>query len=180
MRYVALLRGINVGGNKKIEMSQLRQVLEREGCIDVSTYINSGNAIFDDERSAEVLTPMIEQAILDEFGLSVPVIVKSSEHIRQICRTVPDSWTNDQDQRTDVLLLWNEVDRPSIVDDLAHKPDIENVIYVPGAVIWNIARQDVTRGNLAKLIGTSLYKKMTIRNINTVRKLSQLMSNDPV
>jgi uncharacterized protein (DUF1697 family) len=77
--------------------------------------------------------------------------------------------------RCDVLYLWEDVDRPSVLDGLDFKPEIEQVLYTPGAVIWRIDRKDVTRSRLSKIIGTPLYKRVTIRNCNTARKLAELV-----
>lgn len=58
---------------------------------------------------------------------------------------------------------------------LRHKPEIEDVRYVPGALLWRVDASNVTRSGMMKLAGTPLYKKMTIRNCNTARKLLELM-----
>ena len=71
MTYVALLRGINVGGHAKVEMPRLKQLFITLGCTDVMTYINSGNVIFSDGRTAKELSLLIEAAMLAEFGLAV-------------------------------------------------------------------------------------------------------------
>lgn len=173
--FVALLRGINVGGNAKVEMARLRTVFEDLGATLVSTYINSGNVIFVDSRKEAELVKLIEAAIKKEFGLSVPVIVRSQAEIEALLQKVPKSWVNDTQQKTDVLFLWAEVDKPSVVKGIDYKPEVENVLYVPGAVVWNVDRKHIKPGSGIKLIGTDLYRKMTARNINTVRKLDELM-----
>ena len=175
MRYVALLRGINVGGKSRVEMSRLKKVFEALGCEHVTTYINSGNVLFSDMRNAQVLCEVVEQAIEKEFGFFVPVVLRSATDIAALCAFIPVTWTNDTVQRTDVMFLWDEVDSPDILSKVAHKPDIENVLYVPGALVWNIGRENVTKGSGIKLIKTELYKHMTVRNINTVRKLQILI-----
>ncbi len=173
--YLALLRGINVGGKAKVEMGRLRKVFEELGCGNVSTYINSGNVIFTDTRSDLELVRVIEAGIAKEFGLSVPVVVRSQAEIEVLLKKVPQEWTNNAEQKTDVLFLWAEVDKPSVVKSIDYKPEVEQIIYVPGAVVWNVDRKHIKQGSGVKLIGTELYRKMTARNINTVRKLAELM-----
>jgi uncharacterized protein (DUF1697 family) len=73
------------------------------------------------------------------------------------------------------MFLWDNVDSPVILTQISHRPDIENVMYFPGALVWNIGRENVTKGGGIKLIKTNLYKHMTVRNINTVRKLQKLL-----
>ncbi|MBC7707863.1 DUF1697 domain-containing protein [Polaromonas sp.] len=175
MKYVALLRGINVGGNAKVEMPRLKKVFESVGCTAVSTYINSGNVVFDDNRPRDMLTERIEDAIAKEFGMDIKIVLRDEASIQAICRISPASWTNDSNQKTDVLFLWEEIDDPSIIDRVVINPDIENVRYAGGALVWNIGRENATRGGGVKLIKTDMYKLMTVRNINTVRKLQELM-----
>ena len=176
MIYVALLRGINVGGKTRVEMSRLKVLFEELGCKNISTYINSGNVIFSNERTPKELVPLIEEAILEEFGFPVRVVLRDRENIEKLCKEIPASWTNDTEQKTDVLFLWDEIDNKNILDRLRINPDIETARYIAGALVWNVGRENISRGGAIKIIGTDFYKHMTIRNINTVRKLNQLMS----
>lgn len=174
MVYVALLRGINVGGNHKVDMARLASVFEGLGFTTVKTYINSGNVIF--TSTQEPKTSEIEAAIEKEFSFYVPVVVRSREQIEQLLKGLPDSWVNDAAMKCDVMFLWPAIDSPEIMDKIPYKPDIEDVLYLPGAVIWRIDRDKVNRGAVLKIIGTGVYKQMTVRNPNTVRKLYELMS----
>lgn len=176
MIYVALLRGINVGGKAKVPMIELKAMFERIGFTRVTTYINSGNVIFESTLATDVgLTKRIEKEILLTFTFEVPVIVRSLEEIRVLVAELPSEYANDAEQRTDVLFLWPDMDSPSVLTAIAAKPEIETVRYAPGAIIWNIKRENVTKSGLLKIVGTPLYKQMTLRNVNTVRKLEALM-----
>ncbi|MCX6728708.1 MAG: DUF1697 domain-containing protein [Candidatus Saccharibacteria bacterium] len=178
MKYVALLRGINVGGKSKVEMIKLKSTFESVGCKKVSTYINSGNVIFSDERPTNQLVPIIKKGIENDFGLNVRIVLRDHVTIHKLCKTIPIDWTNDTKQRTDVLFLWDEINKPEILKSIKFNPDIENMMFIDGAVVWNIGRENVMRGGGVKLIKTDLYKHMTIRNINTVRKLDELMRDE--
>ncbi|HEY1514205.1 MAG TPA: DUF1697 domain-containing protein [Gaiellaceae bacterium] len=94
--YVALLRGVNVGGRGKVDMRELKQQVESLGCSDVSTYINSGNVIFRDRRAASTLTRALET----ELGRRVAV--RSLAQIQALCKRIPADWGNDKEQKTDV------------------------------------------------------------------------------
>lgn len=176
MIYVALLRGINVGGNSKVEMQKLKTTFETLGSRNVTTYINSGNVVFSDARTAEELIPLIEEAIAKDFGLEIRIVLRDLISIRKVCQKVPTDWTNDEKQKTDVLFLWEEIDNSDIIKKIVINPAIENVLYVKGALVWNIGRENVTKGGGVKLIKTGFYRHMTARNINTVRKLYELMN----
>lgn len=156
-------------------MPRLKACFEDLGFTDVLTYINSGNVIFSSEKAEAGLARQIELAIARKFGFFVPTITRSYTEVERVVKQVPIEWANDTEQKTDVMFLWPEVDQPSIVDMISIKPEIEKVIYIPGAMVWNVKRSDVTRSNMLKLVGTNIYKQMTIRNINTVRKLYLLM-----
>jgi uncharacterized protein (DUF1697 family) len=176
MVYVALLRGINVGGNAKIEMSKLRQMFERLGFDNVKTYINSGNVIFENNKHpCSDLVEIIESSITRTFGMKVPVVVRDTNNIQSIIEAIPSQWVNDSVMKTDVLFLRPEIDSPDILSNITINPKLENVIYDHGVLVWNIARDNVSKGNGIKLIGTDIYKGITVRNVNTVRKIAALM-----
>jgi uncharacterized protein (DUF1697 family) len=80
--------------------------------------------------------------------------------------------------RCDVFFLWPEVDHPSVLGDVPHNPLIEDLRYVPGAFVRRIDRTNVTRSPLTRFVGTDLYRRTTVRNINTVRKLRSLVAPD--
>ncbi len=176
MIYVALLRGINVGGKNKVDMKELKTVFEQAGMRAIRTYINSGNVVFSSRaRSRVKLATHLEEAIAARFGFDVKVLVRDLNGMRTVVSAIPADAINDQTMKCDVMFLWDEVDRPDVLDDLTIKPQIDEVRYVPGAIVWKVDRDAVTRSGMMKLAGTALYKQMTIRNCNTARKLLELM-----
>lgn len=175
MIYVALLRGINVGGNNKVDMKKLKTTFEALGFTSVVTYINSGNIIFDtSERNEKTLIEKIETAIAKYFGLNIKVLVRDFKNIESICVRIPEAWQHNNEKRTDVMFLWEEYNNPNVIEQLNLKP-CDTVLYESGALIWHINMHDYNQSAMAKIIGTKLYKHMTIRNVNTVRKLYELM-----
>lgn len=178
MIYIALFRGINVGGNNKVEMKKLKSLLERTGFENVVTYINSGNVIFKKSGggSEAELARIIEQAVKDEFQLDLKIVVINSNHLDAICREIPADWVKNDEMRTDVLFLWEKYDYPGVLDIIKYK-EVDNVKYVPGALVWNVREKDYTKSNMVKLVGTDLYRHITIRNVNTVRKLHEMVNN---
>ena len=176
MIYVALLRGINVGGKNKVEMGKLKATFERAGMSDVTTYINSGNVVFrDNRRKSPKIVSVLEEAIAADLGFEIKVLVRDLPAIRKVMKALPKEWTNDKNMRCDVIFLWEQFDRKNVLNELKIKPEIEDVKYVPGALIWRIDRSDVRKSRLFTIIGSDLYKGMTIRNCNTARKLAELM-----
>ncbi len=173
--YVAFLRGVNVPGRGKVEMPRLQATFEALGGRAVRTYINSGNVIFDDERPPDILVPEIDDALAATFGAEVRTLVRTRADLSSLLTRIPAHWANDAAQRTDVLFLSGEIDEPSIMDRIVFDPAIETVVYEPGALVWNIPRENARRANEIKLIRTELYRHLTIRNLTTVRRLVELM-----
>lgn len=176
MTYVALLRGINVGGNNKVDMKLLKAAFERVGMCSVVTYINSGNVIFSDDAYApSELVLILEKAIEQEFGFAVKVLLRDADSMKAVAEVLPDEWHNNEAMKCDVMFLWDEANTPEVLNQLTIMPGIDTVKYVNGAILWHVDRQNLTQSGQQKLVGTKLYKQMTIRNCNTTRKLLELM-----
>ena len=158
-------------------MAVLAETFRGLGFDDVRTYLNSGNVIFSAPATAEAkLAAKIERAIETDTGLPVSVLVLDDTAVRSIVEFMPKSWVTDATVRTDVLFLWPDVDEPEVLERLPRNPEVDDVRYTPGAVIWRIDRANANRSREARLVGTPLYKRMTIRNANTARKLHELLS----
>lgn len=176
MRYVALLRGINVGGTNKISMTELREAFEDAGAAAVSTYINSGNVVFSsDIEDRCVLIGDLRNSIRTRTGLDPDIQLRDEAEIGMIAGAIPADWTNDSSMKCDVVFLQDDVDRAEILDELGPRPGIEDALYVPGAVIWRVDRANAARNRLTRIVGTPLYSRVTVRNCNTTRKLLELL-----
>ena len=176
MLHVALLRGVNAGTQNRIDMKTLKATFEAIGFTDVRTYINSGNIVFRTTRKdKQRMAAKIEAAIKQEFGHDVKTLVLDARNIEEICAALPDEWLNNDSMRSEVMFLWQEIDKPDLVAKLNTKV-VDNVIHTAGAILWMIDRKDYNKSGLARLVGTEPYRKMTMRNVNTLRKLRQMMS----
>jgi uncharacterized protein (DUF1697 family) len=176
MVYVALLRGINVGGNNIVGMKKLKAAFESLGFKNVVTYINSGNIIFESlPESHEKIALDAANAIKSDFNLDIKVLVRDFRNIEIICKELPDGWVKNDIMRTDVMFLWEKYDNRGVLD-LLQINSVDRVRYTPGAVLWNVEGKDYGRSGLSKLVGTDLYRNMTIRNVNTVREIHRIMS----
>ena len=175
-KYVALLRGINVGGNNKIEMAKLKNCFESLGYTNVVTYINSGNVIFETKKNdATKLTDDIQKAIKKVFKLNIPVVLRDQKNIEKVSNKIPSDWVNDKEYKTDVLFLWDEYANKNTIKLIDTNPKVDTLLYIDGAIIWHLKKKDYGKSKMNNIIGTEVYKNMTVRNINTVRKLATLM-----
>lgn len=175
MRYVALLRGINVGGNSIMRMADLRACVAGIGHANVRTYIASGNVLFDSpERGAARLDAPLERAIEQAFGHPARVVVRSGREIEAIAAAIPARWLGDDGLRVTVAYLLRDADGRTIARELTPRDGIDEVVGAPGALIWAIRRDALTRTGL-RLVGTTAYKQMTLRNANTALALARLV-----
>lgn len=177
MRYLALLRGINVGGKTLIKMADLRTCLEELGLGEVSTYIASGNVLFESpSKDAAALEAQIESAIEQRFELPVKVVVLNRTAYGRIVKAIPEAWAGDKRLRANVAFVRRGTKATQIVGELAPDPAIEEVVAVNGAILWATRRDAVNRSVMRKLIGGAAYKELTVRSLNTTLKLRDLLS----
>ena len=175
MNYVSFLRAINVGGNSIVSMAALKDTDESLGFADVRTYINSGNLFFASaESDTKKLTAKIEKALEESTGLPIKVVVLTHAALQKIVDAIPSDWVDDSAMRCYVMLLWTEVDDRKILTELPMAPGVDEVKYTPGAVIWRVDRKNIRKSKMNRIIGTPVYKKMSMRSANTMRKLSEL------
>jgi hypothetical protein len=113
MKYVALLRGINVGTNNRIDMKSLKSIFEKKGYCNVTTYINTGNVIYESDKPPELLVAEIESGILEGTGARIPVLVKTVEELAQIVAQAPADWKNDTDVPMSRIYLTRPTERTS-------------------------------------------------------------------
>lgn len=170
--YLALLRGINVGWNKKVEMSRLKACFEEMGFQNVSTYINSGNVIFESEKHD---FSNVEKTLKATFWFEIPVVFRTRESVIELAGRIPSKWQNNEEQKTDILFLWETYDNAESLKLIKTNPEVDHLLYIDGAIAWNIPRAKYNKSKMHDFIGTPLYKNMTARNVNTVRKLANLL-----
>lgn len=108
-------------------MSRLKTCFEEMGFTNVSTYINSGNVIFSPESND---FSNIEKILSETFGLEMRVVIRSAENIMKLAKEIPTEWTNDDEQKTDILFLWNEYDRAESIDLIEWHQEVDRLIYI--------------------------------------------------
>jgi len=108
------------------------------------------------------------------------VLLRDLPAMTQLMEGLPDAWVNDTTMKYDVMFLWSAIDSSNVLEQIPHNPEIEDVIYLPGVVVWRIDRDKVNRGQVLKIIGSDIHKQLTVRNPNTVRKLYALMRADTI
>lgn len=175
MRYLALLRGINVGGNTMIKMSELVAQFESLGFIAVKTYINSGNIAFDLPKTVEEkLVAKIEEALEKRFGRAISVMVREQDSIRQVIAANPFDGQFESHKEMHVLFLKDEMP-PDKIGELMDAAPPQERFAVRGREIYC----HLPMGVADSLLGRSFIEKklkvsVTGRNWRTVEKLAEL------
>ena len=176
-KYIALLRGINVGGKAKLSMSDLKSELSDAGFEAVSSYINSGNIIFSSpNRDTDRLAREIETIIAKKFRLNVDVIVLSKSDWLAIIKNAPGWWGHDTTRKHNLIVLlkpYNMLEVLAAIGEL--KPGIESAEAGNGVIYQSLSLQDFGKTTTGKLAANPIYKRMTIRNFNTATKLLHLL-----
>lgn len=175
-KYIAFLRGINVGGKNKISMSELKELFKQNGFQDVVTYINSGNIIFSSNNSDEKkLKEECEILILDKFKLSIPVLVISFHDLLTAINSAPLWWDQDKDSKHNAIFILPSITVDEVFSEVGEiKPEYEKVDYYGRIVFWSAPIKTFSRTRWSKVVGSSAYDSITIRNAKTVKKILQL------
>lgn len=174
-RYVALLRGINVGGNKKVPMAQLRELMEGLGYTDVATLLQSGNAVFTSkEKNPARVATQLEAAIAREFGFEVAVVIRTRDELAEVIKANPLPGAQEAPSKFLVTFLSGAPDpkRFEQIDPAAYLPDEFRLV---GREIYARFPNGVGNSKLATVLGgTRLGVTPTARNWSTVTKLLEL------
>jgi len=179
MRYVALLRGVNVGGKSLVKMADLKVAIEAAGFTDVSTYINSGNVLFSSNETDKLkLASNITKVIDKTFNLDVKTVVFSANDMKNIIDNMPKNWGSDSGWKYNTLFLIPPYDITKILEEIGElKPDIEVLQKGEGALYQAVEFKKFGRTRTGKLAGMQCYQQMTVRNYNTTMKLSELLQH---
>lgn len=177
-RYLALLRGVNVGGKNLLKMSELVAAMTEDGFVDVKSYINSGNVLFSAQPSKNLSTRVM-MSIKRHSGLDVDVVVFTADEWLQIVKDAPKKWGKDPDYRHYLFVMLPSVQPKQIVEAVGPlKPDIESLAVGSNVLYQSALLKELTKAVSSRIAGNPLYKKMTIRNSNTAIKLAALLSTN--
>ena len=175
--YVALLRGINVGGKNLIKMPALKVCFEANGFEDVATFIQSGNVLFaSPETRAAELTRRIEAMLAETFGSRTTVVVRNRRQMRAVVERAPDGFgAEPTTYRYDVIFLKEPLSAKTAMKSVPTKPGVDEAHAGTGVLYFSRLIAKATQSRLNKIMSSPIYPSVTIRNWNTTTKLLWMM-----
>jgi putative ABC transport system permease protein len=179
VKYLALLRGINVGGNNIVKMTELRACLECVGHRNVMTYIQSGNLLFESQlKSTDKLCETVEQALSKELLRSPQVVIVSRPQLENVVTKAPVAFGSEPVKyRYDVVFVKAPLRTLELLPTISLKQGVDEAFAANDVLYFRRLISRASQSMLPKLTATSAYKSMTIRNWATTTKLFELMSS---
>ena len=180
MEYVALLRGINVGGNNKVVMSELREQIEAAGFGHVRTYINSGNLLFEAEAPREDVAQRVEDLLASRYDFPIRLALLTGQDYLAQLDELPD-WWHGEVARRDALFFTRGLDRAHVRERIeAMELGDEAVYFGEHAVFWGKfhEKEFLKTAYHKRLLREDFYRQVTIRSGSTVEKIAAMLSED--
>ncbi len=177
-QYLALLRGINVGGNNIIKMIELKACFESMGFSDVRTYIQSGNVLFKSgEKDVQRLTKEIEEKLSEKFNYKSVVVIVTHEQLKNAVEKAPKGFGQEPVKyRYDVVFLREPLTSKQAIKEVNGREGVDKVFAGKDVIYFSRLISDASKSYLAKIITLPIYKFMTIRNWNTTTKLLKIIN----
>jgi uncharacterized protein (DUF1697 family) len=176
MRYIILLRGINISGKNKIAMSELKELLEKKYA-NVITYLNSGNVILDSDKEKEYIINDIHSIIKENLKLDIPIYAITHMELKDVLEHSPEWWGTDNKEIYDNLIFIMSPTTYEIIYNCVGEPskDIDKIKEYNNVVFWSFDLNNYRKSNWwVRTASTDIKDQITIRTANTIKKLLQL------
>ena len=175
-KYVALLRGINVGGKGIIMMSELKAAFEKLGYAGVSTFIQSGNVLFSSSKKQATLAREITAMLFAKFGVESKTVVLSASDLEVVVIKCPKGFGKDPARyRYDVIFFTEPHDLKKLLLTIPRKEGVDETFAGKHSLYFSRLTSKASQSRLSKIMSMPVYKSMTIRNWNTTTKLFNLL-----
>lgn len=178
MKYIVLLRGVNISGKNKVSMPKLKQLLEENNYQNVSTYLNSGNIIIESNiNNKELIIENISKIIEFNFNIKIPIYIMTVPELEDILNNSPSWWGTTNKEIYDNLIF---IIPPTTYEEVYNtigspKENIEQIEEYRSTIFWSFVLKDYHKSTWwIKTASTSITNKITIRTANTMKKLLQL------
>ena len=173
---MALLRGINVGGRNPVAMAELRAAFEAEGYNAVSTYIQSGNVLFESDAPSDSLEEALEATLERRLGVALVVVVRSHRQLRDIVEKAPHGFGSDPDTyHSDVIFLKAPLSSRQAMRVVKQREGVDQAWSGTGVLYFSRVSARRAQSRMSRIVGTPEYQQMTIRSWATTTKLLGLL-----
>jgi len=179
-QYIALLRGINVGGKNIIKMADLVSCFNSLGFVDILTYIQSGNVIFRaGETNKTKLTSQIEKALSRQFNYDSKIVLLSQIELETVIKDAPPDFGTLPDKfKYDVIFLRDELTPDVIIKRIKVKEGVDTAFAGSLTLYFSRLTSRFTQSRLKNVMALPEYQSMSIRNWNTTKKIFNLMGGN--
>lgn len=178
MKYIILLRGVNISGKNKVSMPKLKQLLEENSYQNVSTYLNSGNIIIESNiNNKELIVENISKIIEFNFNIKIPIYIMTVPELEDILNNSPSWWGTTNKEIYDNLIF---IIPPTTYEEVYNtigspKENVDQIEEYHNTIFWSFVLKDYRKSTWwIKTASTSITNKITIRTANTMKKLLQL------
>ena len=178
MKYIVLLRGVNISGKNKVSMPKLKQLLEENNYQNVSTYLNSGNIIIESNiNNKELIIESISKIIEINFNIKIPIYIMTVSELEDILNNSPSWWGTTNKEIYDNLIF---IIPPTTYEEVYNtigspKENVDQIEEYHNTIFWSFVLKDYRKSTWwIKTASTSITNKITIRTANTMKKLLQL------
>ncbi|HEX9766269.1 MAG TPA: DUF1697 domain-containing protein [Nitriliruptorales bacterium] len=176
MRYLALLRGINVGGKNIVAMADLRQAFEDEGHAAVATYIQSGNVLFESDAPRDSLEVGLEQMLERRLGIPLVVVLRTHQQLRNVVARAPDGFGAQPDRyHSDAVFLKAPLTGRQAMRVVELREGVDRAWPGTGVLYFQRLSERRTQSRMSRIAATPEYQQMTIRSWRTTTKLLDLL-----
>ena len=178
MKFIVLLRGINISGKNKLLMSELKKVLEENQYTNVSTYLNSGNVILESNtKNEEAIMKDIYEIVKAKFNLEIPIFVTNESTLESILSNSPEWWgTNNKEIYDNLIFIIPPVKFEDVYNAIGEpKEGLEKIKEYNNSIFWSYDLKKYRNSNWwVKTASVDIKDKITIRTANTMKKILEL------
>lgn len=178
MKYIVLLRGVNISGKNKVSMPKLKQLLEENSYQNVSTYLNSGNIIIESNiNNKELIVENISKIIEANFNIKIPIYIMTVPELEDILNNSPSWWgTTNKEIYNNLIFIIPPTTYEEVYNTIGStKENVDQIEEYHNTIFWSFVLKDYRKSTWwIKTASTSITNKITIRTTNTMKKLLQL------
>lgn len=176
--YVALLRGINVGGKNRLPMPELAAAFRDAGHEDVRTYLQSGNVLFNADRTPGAeLEDAVERMLQGRFGLPILVVIRSRDELAATVAAAPSDHGSEK-LRSDVFFLKHPDAAEATFAELPELRDgVDSVALGPGAIYFSRVAERAGKTRIQRLMSMPVFQQMTVRSRRTTTRLLEMLDD---